>query len=296
MTSLDFLLSNFIFFLVGFYFLVGFFCGFVEQDTPSSIFSQILLDQLSAWAWGGDQATTNSQNGFSATISFPISFFIFFLIADFRNFIKIFFSSFCFKFEGKENLVGAASARKFCYLFWRIAKEILENENWKMSSEKSEFLDTRSAKKKSIKSLSFISRKFCRFFDSSELARRRGGAAHVWRMPNNIPAKIALDSQPYSDGRRKRRSKTRWIDGVLEDLKALAQWKVFIQKGGQNFFLLIFLIFGVKTMFSMILWDSTQFFGKIRPGQFLGQNLGFNILLTSRNEVYISKMVCDGDL
>jgi hypothetical protein len=55
-------------------------------------------------------------------------------------------------------------------------------------------------------------------------------------MPNNIPAKIAMDGQPYSDGRRKKRSRTRWIDGVLEDLKALAQWKVFIQKGGQNFF------------------------------------------------------------
>jgi hypothetical protein len=115
-------------------------------------------------------------------------------------------------------------------------------------------------------------------------------------MPNNISAKIALDSQPYSDGRRKRRSRTRWIDGVLEDLKALAQWKVFMQKCGQKFFLLIFLIYGVKTMFSMILWDSTQFFGKIRSGQLLGQNLGYNILLTSRNEKYISKLVHDSDL
>jgi hypothetical protein len=70
----------------------------------------------------------------------------------------------------------------------------------------------------------------------------------------------------------------------------------FHTKGWTKFFLLIFLIYGVKTMFSMILWDSRQFFDKIRPGQFLGQDLGYNILLTSRNEKYISKMVCDSDL
>jgi hypothetical protein len=40
-------------------------------------------------------------------------------------------------------------------------------------------------------------------------------------MPNNMPAKIALDSQPYNDQERRERPKTRWIDGVLKDLKAL---------------------------------------------------------------------------
>jgi hypothetical protein len=34
-------------------------------------------------------------------------------------------------------------------------------------------------------------------------------AGHVWRMPNNMPAKIALDSQPYNDQKRRGRPKTR---------------------------------------------------------------------------------------
>jgi hypothetical protein len=38
-----------------------------------------------------------------------------------------------------------------------------------------------------------------------------------------------------------------------------AQWKDFIQKGGQNFFLFRFLLFGVKIMFSMILRDPSHF-------------------------------------
>jgi hypothetical protein len=46
-------------------------------------------------------------------------------------------------------------------------------------------------------------------------------AGHVWRMLNNMPAKIVLDSQPYSDGIRNVRPKIRWIDGVLKDLKSL---------------------------------------------------------------------------
>jgi hypothetical protein len=51
----------------------------------------------------------------------------------------------------------------------------------------------------------------------------------------------------------------------------IPQWEHFIQKGGQNFFLFRFLLFGVKIMFSTILWDPSRFFGKIRPGQFLGK-------------------------
>jgi hypothetical protein len=50
-----------------------------------------------------------------------------------------------------------------------------------------------------------------------------------------------------------------------------SQWEHFIQKGGQNFFLFRFLLFGVKIMFSTILWDPRRFFGKIRTGQFVGK-------------------------
>jgi hypothetical protein len=49
-----------------------------------------------------------------------------------------------------------------------------------------------------------------------------------------------------------------------------AQWEHFIQKGGQNFFLFRFLLFGVKIMFSTILCDPRRFFGKIQTGQFVG--------------------------
>jgi hypothetical protein len=35
-----------------------------------------------------------------------------------------------------------------------------------------------------------------------------------------------------------------------------SQWEVFIQKGGQFFFLVRFLLFGVRTMFFIVLRDS----------------------------------------
>ncbi len=46
----------------------------------------------------------------------------------------------------------------------------------------------------------------------------------------------------------------------------------------------------------MFLWDSRQFFDKIRPGQFVGQNLNNHALITSWEKIYISKMVCESDL
>jgi hypothetical protein len=61
-------------------------------------------------------------------------------LADFLKFSLIFSQGFCLKFEGKDNLVGDGSVRKF----WGIAK--VKNNATKQSSEKSKPLDTRLAK------------------------------------------------------------------------------------------------------------------------------------------------------
>jgi hypothetical protein len=72
---------------------------------------------------------------------------------------------------------------------------------------------------------------------------------------------------------------------IYHEEKNITQWKVFIQKGGQIFFLFRFSIFGVKIMFSLLLGDTKSFFGEICPGQFVGQNSG-NIALIASWEKY----------
>jgi hypothetical protein len=49
-------------------------------------------------------------------------------------------------------------------------------------------------------------------------------------------------------------------------------------------------------MFLISLQDSRQILGKIRPGQFEGQNSGYNADINSREKINKSEMVCDSDL
>jgi hypothetical protein len=129
-------------------------------------------------------------------------------------------------------------------------------------------------------------------FDQNRLLWTVPAGRHAWRPPvrehfhhTNISNEL---SSSGSDTIRK-------LEGSGKQV-IYAQWEVFIQKGGQNYFLFRFLLFGVKIMFSMILWDTRSFFDKIRPGRFIGQNSGYIACITSREKIYISKMVFDSDL
>jgi hypothetical protein len=81
--------------------------------------------------------------------------------------------------------------------------------------------------------------------------------------------------------RIKKKIKNLFLGVSKSDFIQTPQWKVFIQKSGQNFFIVKSLLFMVKIMILMILRNSRQFFGKICTGQFVGQNIGYIALITS---------------
>jgi hypothetical protein len=82
---------------------------------------------------------------------------------------------------------------------------------------------------------------------------------------------------------------------VLRKLEAL-QWEVFIQKVDKNLFCSYFYFLGPKKCFLWFWETPDNFLGQIRPGQFVGQNSGYNAPITSREKLFKFKTVYDSDL
>ncbi len=141
LTSLDFLLSDFIFFFLWDFLVV------LLSRTHHQAFS-VKFCRIN-WVPEHEVETKRPRVAHTCSNKFPKWFFcynsisIFFsLIADFRNFIKIFFQAFALNLKGKRIwLALRVSVSSVIY------SEELRKRFWKMRTEKSEFLDTRSAKK-----------------------------------------------------------------------------------------------------------------------------------------------------
>jgi hypothetical protein len=94
-------------------------------------------------------APRNSQDPIFCD-NFISNFFLFFLIADFRNFIKIFFQVFVSNLKRKRIWLTLGVSRNSAFLFWGILKENLETENWKNELRKIKVFGHSPQKKKNF--------------------------------------------------------------------------------------------------------------------------------------------------